>query len=160
MTVVALIAGMVIVAAALVLNRPTPPDLTIVRATAPAGIPTSGRTLGAAGAPVVIDLYEDFQCPACARWGENVLPGLVANELASGTVKIAFHGFAFLGPESKWAEQAAWAAEKQDRFWDMWATLYANQGLRENAGAFERDRLIAMADVLGLDPVRFVADLD
>lgn len=160
MTVAALVAGLLIVGAALVLNRPAPPDLTVVRATAPAGIATSGRTLGAEGAPVVIDLYEDFQCPACARWGENVLPGLVSNELAAGTVKIVFHGFAFLGPESKGAEQAAWAAEQQGRFWDMWATLYANQGLHENAGAFDRDRLIAMADVLGLEPARFAADLD
>ncbi len=160
MTVASLIAGLLIVGAALVMNQPAPPDPTVVRAAAPAGVATSGRTLGAEGAPVVIDLYEDFQCPACARWGENILPGLVANELASGTVKIVFKGFAFLGPESKSAEQAAWAAERQGRFWDMWATLYANQGLRENAGAFERDRLIAMADVLGLDPVRFVADLD
>lgn len=160
MTVASLVAGLLIVGAALVLNRPAPPDLTVVRATAPVGIATSGRTLGAVGAPVVIDLYEDFQCPACARWGENIFPGLVSNELAAGTVKIVFHGFAFLGPESKAAEQAAWAAERQGRFWDMWATLYANQGLRENAGAFDHDRLIAMADVLGLEPARFAADLD
>ena len=159
-TVASLVAGLLFVGAALVLNRPATPDLTVVRAVAPTGIATSGRTLGAEDAPVVIDLYEDFQCPACARWGENIFPGLVSNELAAGTVRIVFHGFAFLGPESKGAEQAAWAAEQQGRFWDMWATLYANQGLRENAGAFDRDRLIAMADVLGLDPVAFAADLD
>lgn len=159
-TIASLVAGLVIVGAALMLNRPAPPDLTVVRATAPAGIATSGRTLGAESAPVVIDLYEDFQCPACARWGENIFPGLVSNEIAAGTVKIVFHGFAFLGQESNGAEQAAWAAEQQGRFWDMWATIYANQGLRENAGAFDRDRLVAMADVLGLDPTRFAADLD
>lgn len=160
MTVASLVAGLLIVGAALVLNRPAPPDPTVVRATAPAGIATSGRTLGAEGAPVVIDLYEDFQCPACARWGANIFPGLVSNEIAAGTVKIVFHGFAFLGPDSTRAEQAVWAAERQGRFWDMWATLYANQGLRENAGAFDRDRLVAMADVLGLEPARFAADLD
>lgn len=160
MTIASLILGLLIVGAVFVLNRPAPPDLTVVRAMAPTGIATSGRTLGAEGAPVVIKLYEDFQCPACARWGVNILPGLVSNELAAGTVRIEFHGFAFLGPESKAAEQAAWAAEQQGRFWDMWATLYANQGIRENAGAFDRDRLIAMADVLGLDATRFATDLD
>lgn len=42
----------------------------------------------------------------------------------------------------------------------MWSTLYANQGTRENGGAFTRDRLVLMADALGLDPARFAADLD
>ena len=42
----------------------------------------------------------------------------------------------------------------------MWATLYANQGLHENGGAFDRARLAAMADALGLDAGRFARDLD
>jgi protein-disulfide isomerase len=132
----------------------------VVRALAPAGIPSAGWVLGSASAPVVIDLYEDFQCPACEQWGQNVLPSLVRNELAGGTVRLAYHAFAFIGPESMNAGRAAWAAERQGRFWDMWTTLYANQGLHENGGAFARPRLIAMADALGLDPGRFVADLD
>jgi 2-hydroxychromene-2-carboxylate isomerase len=41
----------------------------------------------------------------------------------------------------------------------MWATLYANQGLHENAGAFTTERLVALADLVGLDHDRFVADL-
>ncbi|HEX2756487.1 MAG TPA: thioredoxin domain-containing protein, partial [Candidatus Limnocylindrales bacterium] len=103
---------------------------------------------------------EDFQCPACEQWGQNVFPSLVRNELAAGTVKIVYHGFAFIGPESKDAGRAAWAAEQQGHFWDMWATLYANQGLHENGGAFARARLNAMADALGLDAARFAADFD
>ncbi|MEO5940898.1 MAG: thioredoxin domain-containing protein, partial [Candidatus Limnocylindrales bacterium] len=105
-------------------------------------------------------LYEDFQCPACGRWGQNVFPTVVRNELANGFVKIAFHSLAFIGPESTAAGRAAWAAAEQGRFWDMWATLYANQGLHENDGSFKRDRLIAMADAIGLDSARFAADLD
>jgi 2-hydroxychromene-2-carboxylate isomerase len=41
----------------------------------------------------------------------------------------------------------------------MWATLYANQGLHENTGAFTTERVVAMADLLSLDHARFVADL-
>jgi protein-disulfide isomerase len=74
-------------------------------------------------------------------------------------VKIVFHDMAFLGPESTDAGRAAHAAAQQGRFWDMWATLYANQG-RENSGAFSRARLIAMADRLGLDVDRFEAEMD
>ena len=160
-SIVALAAGLLIVAALLILGgrRDTVP-VTVTRALAPAGIPSAGRVLGAAGAPVTIDLYEDFQCPACERWGQNVFPSLAHNELAAGTVRIVYHGYAFIGPESKDAGRAAWAAEQQGRFWDMWATLYANQGFEENSGAFARPRLIAMAEALGLDAARFAADLD
>ena len=160
-SVIALAAGLVLVAAILVLGGQSKPvGASVVKAVAPAGIPTSGRVLGNAAAPVTIDLYEDFQCPACEQWGQNVFPSLVRNEVSAGTVRIVFHGFAFIGPESSDASRAVWAAEQQGKFWDMWATLYANQGLHENGGAFARARLLAMADVLGLDPVRFVADLD
>jgi protein-disulfide isomerase len=160
-SVIALGAGLLLVAALSILGgKATPAGIAVVTAAAPAGIPSTGRVLGSATAPVTVDLYEDFQCPACERWGQNVFPSLARNELADGTVRIAYHGFAFIGPESKDAGRAAWAADQQGRFWDMWATLYANQGLHENGGAFARDRLIAMAAALGLDADRFVADLD
>ena len=160
-SLIALAAGGLLVAAVLVLGgAPKPPPASVLRALAPAGIPAVGFVLGDAGAPVTIDLYEDFQCPACEQWGRNVVPSLVRNELASGTVRIVYHGFAFIGPESESAGHAAWAAAQQGRFWDMWATLYANQGLHENGGAFDRVRLVAMADALGLDSKRFAADLD
>jgi protein-disulfide isomerase len=153
--------GAVVVAAILLFGR-TSGSATpaVVGTAAPAGIATAGHVLGDAGAPVTIDLYEDFQCPACEAWGRNVFPSLARNELAAGTVRIVYHGFAFIGPESQSAGRAAWAAEQQGRFWDMWATLYANQGLHENGGSFSRARLLAMADVIGLDPARFAADLD
>jgi protein-disulfide isomerase len=160
-SLIALAAGLLLIAALVILgNQAKPTVLSVVRATSPAGIPAAGYVLGKADAPVTIDLYEDFQCPACERWGQNVLPSLARNELAAGTVRIAFHSFAFIGPESEAAGRAAWAAGQQGRFWDMWATLYANQGLRENNGAFARDRLVAMADLIGLDHDRFLADVD
>jgi protein-disulfide isomerase len=160
-SLVALMAGAVLIAAVVILSaKPAPATGSVVRALAPAGIPAAGRVLGSATAPVAIDLYEDFQCPACEQWGQNVFPSLVRNELAAGTVRFVYHGFAFIGPESSDAGRAAWAADQQGRFWDMWSTLYANQGLHENGGAFARPRLIAMADAVGLDPARFAADLD
>ena len=115
--------------------------------------------LGRTDAPVRVEVYEDFQCPVCKRWGEDVFPGLVRNELTSGTASLTYRGYAFIGPDSFVAARAAWAAERQGKFWDMCATLYANQGLHENAGAFTTDRVVAMADLLGLDHARFVADL-
>ena len=156
----ALGAGLVLVVALLALNGPKPVPVNVLKAAAPAGIPTAGLVLGNAAAPVTIDLYEDFQCPACLQWSNSVFPSLVRNELAAGSVKIAYHSYAFIGQESKDAARAAYAANQQDRFWDMWATLYANQGLHENGGSFSRARLDAMAAELGLDTQRFATDFD
>jgi protein-disulfide isomerase len=161
-TAIALVGGLVVVVIAIVLGaRPgssAPGGTAITVGHAPAGLASSGFVLGRADAPVTIDLYEDFQCPVCATWSKSVFPSLVTNELAAGTVKIAFHDMAFLGPESIAAAKAAQAAQQQGRFWDMWATLYANQG-RENSGAFSQDRLMAMATQLGLDTARFQTDM-
>jgi len=156
-----LIAGILVVALAVALGggqRTAPVSVDVARA--PVGVPAAGYVLGASDAPVTIHLYEDFQCPACGAWGRTVFPDLARNELAAGTARIEFHDIAFLGPASKDAARAGYGAAQQDRFWDMWSTLYVNQGLRENEGAFGRDRLIAMAESLGLDAARFAADLD
>lgn len=122
------------------------------------GLPASGYALGRADAPLTIDLYEDFQCPACRRWGETVFPSLAANELADGRARLVFHDFAFIGPESMAAARAGQAAARQNRFWDLWAALYASQG-PENAGTITSARLMAMAGSLGMDTTRFGADM-
>lgn len=162
LSVLGLVGGLAVVVLAIVLGaRPTPTaaePAAVSIAYVPAGLATDGFALGRTDAPVTIDLYEDFQCPVCDVWGRNVFPSLASNEVAVGTVRIVFHDMAFLGPESTAAGRAAYAASQQGRFWDMWATLYANQG-HENSGAFSRDRLVAMADRLGFDVARFEADM-
>ncbi len=160
LTAVALGGGVLLIALAMLL-RPAPPLATAVSpvASAVAGLPTDGYTLGRADAPVTIDLYEDFQCPACRQWGTTVFPSLAANELATGRAKLVFHDFPFIGPESFLAAGAGRAAARQDRFWDLWATIYANQG-PENSGALTRERLVGMARTTGLDVDRFSADMD
>ncbi len=157
----AIAVGLLVVGFALLTRPPQNPGLgAIVAAGAPAGIPVDGEAIGAAKAPVIVDVYEDFQCPVCLAWSRNVFPGLARNELADGKARLVFHGYQFIGPESRDAGRAAWAAAQQGRFWDMWATLYANQGVRENGGSFSTDRLTAMASAIGLDTTRFATDFD
>ena len=117
----------------------------------------NGFTLGQSNAPVVIDIYEDFQCPICRDWYLTIYPQLRDGVIAAGEAKLVFHGFSFIGDESKAADRAAYAAAQQNRFWDMWATLYANQGT-ENSGAFSDARLRSMAQALNLNLTQFDAD--
>ncbi len=157
----AVVGGVIVIAIAIALGggpKPSGQGAAII-ARAPAGLASDGFVLGRADAPVTIDLYEDFQCPACRSWGQTVFPTLAATELADGRAKLVFHDFAFLGPESAGAARAAIAAANQGRFWDMWATIYANQG-PENSGALAGAKLTAMAAGLGLDAARFATDMN
>ncbi len=161
---IGLVAGAAIIAIAIMLgggSKPQAVEVALVNAVRlPPGVAFSGMVLGRPEAKVTIDLYEDFQCPACRMWSQSVFPSLLSHEVTDGAVRIVFHDMAFLGRESVDAGHAAYAAAEQGRFWDMWMTLYANQGPRENGGTFDRAHLLAIADRLGFDNARFAADMD
>ncbi|MDP9482726.1 MAG: DsbA family protein [Chloroflexota bacterium] len=116
----------------------------------PAAIPRDGRTLGSPTAKVVLDTWEDFQCPGCGSFSGSIEPVLIERYVASGQLRLNFHDYSFIGQESLDAASAARCAEKQGRFWDYQAWLFANQN-GENQGWFSRDRLAAIADAVGLD---------
>jgi protein-disulfide isomerase len=120
--------------------------------------PTDGYQLGDPGAPVTVDLFEDFQCPYCQRFSLLVLPELVDAWVLPGHAQVVFHDFAFLGEESRWAAVAARLAAEQDRFWPFHDLLYSNL-LGENVGSFTPDRLLVMGRMAGLEMDRFVDGL-
>ncbi len=116
----------------------------------PAGLTQDGQTLGSATAPVTLDMWGDFQCPACAKFVNTVEPELIDRYVSPGLIKFRFNDYTFIGPESFDAAVAAACAADQDKFWGYDGYLYANQGL-ENAGIFSKDFLAAVADSVGLD---------
>jgi len=114
-----------------------------------------GRALGDPDAPVRIEVYEDFQCPACRTFSSEIEPLLVANYVAGGQVRYIFRHFPFLddqaaGNESDQAANASMCAAEQGRFWDYHDMLFANWN-GENRGAFLDKRLVAFAEALDLD---------
>ena len=98
-----------------------------------AGILQDGTTLGQKDAPVTIELYEDFQCPACALFSRDSLPGVVENLVRPGDAKIVARTITVIGPDSTPAARAALAAGEQDRYWQYSHLLFENQGA-ENSG--------------------------
>jgi protein-disulfide isomerase len=153
--------GLITLGAALVVLAVIWPQLRpvgeIVTVT-PAALPDAdGLSLGDPNAPVTIDVFEDFQCPACQRFTENTEPLIIQNLVASGQARYVFHHYPFLdgngagsSGESDQAANAAMCANEQDKFWEMHSILYANWN-GENQGAFSTRRLQAMAESLGLD---------
>lgn len=122
----------------------------------PAAVALDDRALGPRDAAVVVELWEDFQCPACSRFTALVEPSIVERFVSAGDVRIVFRDFAFLGTESTDAAVAARCAGEQTAFWPYHDWLYANQN-GENAGWFSGGRLAAIADRVGLDRPAFDA---
>jgi protein-disulfide isomerase len=107
---------------------------------------------GVSNAKSTIILYSDYQCPYCAKV-EKTLAELEHQH--HGDVRIAFKNspLAF-HTNAKLAAKAAFAAERQGKFWEYHDALFAHQ--RE----LDRASLVQYASDLGLDTGRFERDLD
>jgi len=113
-----------------------------------------GKAWGPADAPVLVEIFADFQCPFCARFAMDSGRQMVETYGGSGQVRVEYNHFAFIGPESRQAAQAAECAGEQGKFWQYHDTLFANQR-GENEGAFSDDALRAFAAALELDEAAF-----
>jgi len=114
-----------------------------------------GTAMGSPDAPVLIEVWVDFQCPACRIFAEDIEPLVIQNYIATGVVRYVFRHYPFLddGVATKESDQAANAsmcAAEQGRFWDYHDILFANWN-SENAGAFSDRRLVAYAETIDLD---------
>jgi protein-disulfide isomerase len=119
--------------------------------------PGDPLALGRPDAPVVVAEWGDFQCPFCRLYTTSTQPALIKQYVDTGQVRIEWHDFAYLGPESVLEARAARAAARQNRFWDFHAALYAEQA-PENRGEVTEASLTALAGRLGLDVPRFQRD--
>jgi protein-disulfide isomerase len=90
-----------------------------------------------------------------------VKPQLVADYIETGLVYLEYRDFSHIGGESRRAGEAAACAADQDAFWEYNKTLYDNQHTPPtNSGAYSDQRLIQMAEALGLDVDEFESCLD
>ena len=121
------------------------------------GIPQDGPWLGRPDAPVVVEEYADLQCPFCARFAADQLPGLVRDHVRGGRVRLRLRLLTFLGDDSVVAARTAAAAGMQDRQWQFSEAFYARQG-REGSGYVTEDFLRDVAGEAGLDADRLFAD--
>ena len=127
---------------------------------APAEELREGRSLGDPDAAVIVDVFEDPQCPACGLFTERIEPLLIAGPVTDGEVFFTYKDMAFLGPESFEAAAAMRVAEAMDgKFWDYHQALFHNQS-GENDGAFTLDRLADIAELVGLDRETFLAEME
>lgn len=105
---------------------------------------------GPSDAPVVLAVFSDFQCPACAR----LAPVLEqVHEKYPDEVKLMFMNFPLSKhPYAKGAAIAAFAARRQGKFWEYHDRLF------ENFDNLSDHKFQEIARELGLDPETFEKD--
>ena len=156
-----IVIGLIVLGAALLVFAVAWPQVRsvgeIVTVT-PAALPNAdGLSLGDPNVPVTIDVFEDFQCPACQFFTESIETLVIENLVATGKARYVFHNYPFIdgdgasnGGESDQAANATMCANEQGKFWEMHSVIYANWN-GENQGAFSDRRLQAMAESFELD---------
>lgn len=117
-------------------------------------IPQNLSNQGNADSKVTVIEFADFQCPFCGEWHNNIYPKLKAEYIDTNKINFIFWDFAFLGPESYKASEAALCAKEQGRFWEYHDHLYVNQS-GEEQGAFSDENLKKFAPTVGLDISKF-----
>ncbi len=122
--------------------------------------------LGNQNAPVTLIEYGDYQCPFCGRFFSQTEPQIITDYVNTGKVKMVFRNFAFLGPESTAAAQAAECAQEQNKRWAYSDALYAGKvaddakGGGEDDGYFNRTLFLKLANQIGLDMTQFTGCID
>lgn len=123
-----------------------------------APVSANDQTKGDTNAPNTIVEYSDFQCPFCAQF--YPLLNQLAKEMPD-KVKIIYRSFPLrsIHSNAQLAAQAAEAAGKQGKFWEMHDVLFNTQ---TSWSPLEKpsEKFTEYANSLGLDVNKFNADLN
>jgi protein-disulfide isomerase len=82
--------------------------------------------MGASNRQIVMVAFSDFQCPFCATADKSVKQ-FMAKHKDKVTLVYKYFPLTQVHPEALPAARAAWAANKQGKFWEYHDALYANQ---------------------------------
>lgn len=106
---------------------------------------------------VIIMEYSDFQCPACAGYYPVIKQFM---EQYGDNVTFMYRHFPLrqIHPHAQMAAQAAEAASKQGKFYEMHDMLFENQAEWDTGST--KAKFVEYASEIGLDVEQFTADLE
>lgn len=128
--------------------------------TTPPGANADGTGIVTGNGPVTIDLYEDYQCPACKQFQQ--VSGDALKQLASeGKATVVFHPVVFLNrfsttDYSTRSAAASGCAAKGGKFTEFTDQLFAKQP-PENSAGLSNAELIDMGAGVGLNKDDFAS---
>jgi protein-disulfide isomerase len=156
---VAVAVATVIVVAAILMSQGGAEDNNISEPPRVERVAQDGVYLGDPDAPATLIEFADLQCPFCAEFATEELPGVIDSYVRDGRLRLELRLLAFIGPDSERARQVANAAALQDRMWNYTEHFFRNQG-PENSGYATDSFLQGLArETRGLDVERLSADL-
>jgi protein-disulfide isomerase len=89
---------------------------------------TNGNTYGEPHAPVMIEIFSDFQCPACKLLHDDTFQQLMRDYVVSGKVYIIYRYFPLaMHPYGRPCAEFACAASRVGRYQKVADALFANQ---------------------------------
>jgi protein-disulfide isomerase len=90
--------------------------------------PAQAKSLGSKSAPITIEVFEDFQCPACRNFYETTLKQLIDDYVVPGKVYLIHRDFPLdIHPYSHQAARLANAAAELGQFETVERALFDSQ---------------------------------
>jgi protein-disulfide isomerase len=122
-----------------------------------AEVVTNGQPfIGPPDAPVTMAYWFDYQCPFCQRVEQTVMPDLIKNYVAPGTLRIVFKDFAFLGPDSTTAAlagRAVWDVAPE-KFYEWHSAMFSRQDGENGGWGSKADILALTRTIPGIDAAK------
>jgi protein-disulfide isomerase len=124
-------------------------------AAVPPNATASGVPVGSSGAPATVDLYVDFQCPACRAYEQQADP-TIDELVAGGAARVVYHPVAYLDwfSSTRYASRSSAAsgcAAEAGVFPRYAQLLFANQP-PEGGDGLPEEQLIALGAQAGAGP--------
>ncbi|MBW3004431.1 DsbA family protein [Candidatus Woesearchaeota archaeon] len=111
--------------------------------------------IGDEDAELTMVIYDDFECPFCARFEQQAWPKIKENYIDTGKAKLYYKHFPLgFHQHAQLAAEASECAYDQDKFWEMHDKIFENQG------DLSEDNLVAWAEELELNMDDFNECLD
>jgi protein-disulfide isomerase len=122
------------------------------------GLTVADESVGKADAPVVMQVYSDFQCPACKLFITTELPSLLRDFVQPGLLRIESKDIDVIdrggSTESLELAAAATCAADQGKYWGFHDLVFWNQG-GENKGYHNAAFIDRVATAAELDLTAF-----
>src|SRR3954469_1192235 len=135
-------------------NAPAPPSLPPEHT---ATADSLGHVRGNPKATVTLEEFGDYQCPPC---GKLAAPIKALEHQYGDRMCVVFHHFPLVvHAHAREAAQAAEAAGRQGKFWEMHDQLYQQQAVWTTS-ADVKATFTAYAALLGLDAEQFTKDME
>jgi len=117
-------------------------------------------SLGEAQAPVLLEVYSDYQCPFCGRYYVEAIKPMIKDYVDAGKVKLLYKDIAFEGEGSQRAAEAVHCANDQGKFWEYHDKILNTRYQTNSTQIYDKTNLIKAAQELGLDECEFTLCLE